>query len=76
MTARTYIQAADIPRPLLDTAARRVDGTQQLVAFIGCPITGTEVDDEIEFPFPRSPEIRDSLINWLCHWGLSFRVEM
>lgn len=77
MTAYAYVETADIPRPLIDTVARRDAGGDKLIAFIGCPLTGIEQDDgEIQFPFPRAPEIRDQLISWLCHWGLSFRVEM
>jgi hypothetical protein len=78
MSAHAYIQTSDIPRPLVDYAARRVDTDtrENLIAFIGCPLTGVENDDEIEFPFPRAPEIRDSLVAWLVHWGISFRVEL
>ncbi|WP_250451185.1 hypothetical protein [Caballeronia sp. ATUFL_M2_KS44] len=77
MTAYAYIETADVPRPLMDNAARRAADGDKLIAFIGCPLTGIQQDDgEIQFPFPRAPEIRDELISWLCHWGLSFRVEM
>jgi hypothetical protein len=78
MSAFTYIQITDIPRPLIDTAARRIDADTQanLVAFIGCPLVGVECDDEVEFPFPRVIEIRESLVSWLVHWGICFRVVM
>ncbi len=77
MSAYAYIETTDVPRPLIDNAARRVEEGGKLIAFIGCPLTGIEQDDgEIRFPFPRAPEIRDQLISWLCHWSLSFRVEM
>ncbi|MDR5825809.1 hypothetical protein [Caballeronia sp. LZ043] len=77
MSAFAYIEASDVPRPLMDNAARRTADGDKLIAFIGCPVTGIEQDDgEIQFPFPRRPEIHDPLISWLCHWGLSFRVEM
>jgi hypothetical protein len=77
MSAFAYIEASDVPRPLMDNAARRTVDGDRLIAFIGGPLTGIEQEDgEIQFPFPRAPDLRDSLINWLCHWGLSFRVEM
>jgi hypothetical protein len=77
MSAFAYIEAADVPRPLMDTAARRTVDGDKLIAFIGCALTGIEQDDgEIQFPCPRAQEIRDALIGWFWHWGLSFRVEM
>lgn len=78
MSAYCYIQITDIPRPLTDTAARRIDGDTRakLIAFIGCPLVGVETDEEVEFPFPRSVEIRESLVSWLVHWGICFRVVM
>ncbi|WP_250501957.1 hypothetical protein [Caballeronia sp. AZ7_KS35] len=76
MSAFAYIEASDVDRQLQDTAARRTEGSDRLVAFVGCPFTGIEQDDgEIQFPFPRSPDLRETLIAWLCHWGFSFRVE-
>uniref|UniRef100_UPI003F4F8618 hypothetical protein n=1 Tax=Caballeronia sp. LjRoot34 TaxID=3342325 RepID=UPI003F4F8618 len=76
MSAFACIQITDIPRPLIDTAARRIDGDTRakLIAFIGCPLVGVESDDEVEFPFPRSVEIREALVSWLVHWGICFRV--
>jgi hypothetical protein len=78
VSAYCYIQITDISRPLIDTAARRIDSDTQenLVAFIGCPLVGVERADEIEFPFPRAIEIRESLVSWLVHWGICFRVVM
>jgi hypothetical protein len=81
MSAFAYIEKFDVPRPLMDTAAHRQEGINSLIAFIGCPMTACIVMDddgrqEIQFPFPRSPDLRDQLVAWLCHWGLSFRVEM
>ncbi|WP_213762303.1 hypothetical protein [Caballeronia sp. dw_19] len=78
MSAFVYIQITDIPRPLTDTAARRIDGDTHaaLIAFIGCPLVGVESADEVEFPFPRAIEIRESLVSWLVHWGICFRVVM
>ncbi|MFM0326099.1 hypothetical protein [Caballeronia glebae] len=77
MTAFAYIKTSNIPRPLLDTAARRTEGSDRLIAFVGCPLTGVEQDDsEIRFPWPqRAWEIREAFVEWLCHWRLSFHVE-
>jgi hypothetical protein len=76
MSAFAYIEVSDIPRPLMDTAARRVQFGEKLIAFIGCPLTGVEQDDgEIQFPFPRSAELRAELRAWLDYWSLSHRVE-
>ncbi|WP_269501086.1 hypothetical protein [Burkholderia sp. IMCC1007] len=77
MSEITCIELSSIPAPLADSATRRADDVSgdRLVAFSGCPVVGREVDNgEIEFPFPRGVELRESLIDWMLYWGIPFRV--
>ncbi|MFM0135076.1 hypothetical protein [Caballeronia grimmiae] len=77
MSAYAYIDTNDVPRPLMDNAARRVADGEKLIAFIGCPLTGIEqADGEIQFPFPRAADLRAALRAWFDYWNLSHRVEM
>ena len=80
MSAHAYIQYADVPDELAASRCQHVDdATQaQMVAFDGCPLIGQleSVGEQlqIEFPFPRSAELRGVLVNWLMHHGISFTV--
>ncbi|MCW3644097.1 hypothetical protein K6Y74_12730 [Burkholderia cenocepacia] len=77
MSEIACIELSSVPPPLIDSAARRLDGASgdHLIAFSGCPMVGREVDGgEIEFSFPRTIEIRESLIDWMLYWGIPFRV--
>ena len=77
MSAFAYIEKSDLPHVVWVKAVQRVEGSDKLIAFDGCPLTGAEQDDgEIQFPWPRSSVLRGELVGWLFHWGLSFRVEM
>lgn len=77
MSEIACIELSSVPAPLIDSAARRLDGASgdRLIAFSGCPMVGREVNGgEIEFSFPRTIEIRESLIDWMLYWGIPFRV--
>ncbi|WP_321782352.1 hypothetical protein [Burkholderia pyrrocinia] len=77
MSAHLYITMTDVPdgarRGLIE---RRDDETgDTLVSYLQCPVTGRVVaSGEIEFPFPRSLEIRQWLEFWLEYWGIPWRV--
>lgn len=82
MSAHAYIQWADVPQPLIDSSKQRIDGETraQIVAFDGCPFCG-EISDvggalQVELPFPRIADLRDALIEWFMHHGISFTVVM
>lgn len=81
MSANAYIDWTDVPQQLAASSNQRVDETTQaeLVAFDGCPLVGSFHRAAggylgVEFPFPRSAELREQLIEWLLHWGISFTV--
>ncbi|MBB5444634.1 MULTISPECIES: phage portal protein [unclassified Paraburkholderia] len=83
MSAHAYIQYADVPQPLIDSSSQRVDSVTlaKLIAFDGCPLTGqievlSDNRIQIEFPFPRADELRNSLVAWLMHHGISFAAVM
>jgi hypothetical protein len=86
MSAHAYIQYADVPQSLIDSSCQHVDGItgMKVISLDGCPLVGQiEIsrDDEplklqIEFPFPRSIELRTALVDWLMHWGIHFTVVM
>jgi hypothetical protein len=82
MSAHAYIQWTDIPHRPISSSCQRVDDATgaKLIAFEGCPLTGKidQVGDrlQVEFPFPRNRVLRDELIGWLMHWGISFTVAM
>lgn len=82
MSAYAYIQYADIPEDLISSSRQRVDSVTgaKLISFEGCPLTGQieQCGDalEIEYPFLRAVEIRESLVSWLVNWGICFRVVM
>jgi hypothetical protein len=81
MSAHAYISYSDVPNSVIASSRQRVhDETKEmLIAFDDCPLTGVIHDDEggaqeIEFPFPRAPEIRNSLVGWFMKWSISFQV--
>ncbi|WP_250483287.1 hypothetical protein [Caballeronia sp. GaOx3] len=82
MSARAYISYSDVPSSVIAISQQRVseETLEELISFPDCPLTGQILTQggtiEIEFPFPRSPEIRNSLINWFMKWGISFEVAM
>lgn len=82
MSAHAYIQYADVPEPLLESARRTVDGDtgDALIQFDGYPYCGVLVDGsndlQIEFAWSRSPELRAALADWLTHHGIHFTVVM
>jgi len=82
MSAHAYIQYADVPQSLIDTSRQHIDGVTgaKVIAFEGCPFAGQIESDgdalEVEFPFPRNAELRDSFVAWLMNWGISFMVAM
>ncbi|WP_346275219.1 hypothetical protein [Burkholderia ambifaria] len=77
MSEFACIEWSSVPLPLRGIAVRRTETMtgKCLIAFTGCPVIGREIDnDEIEFPFPRGVELRESLIDWMLYWGIPFRV--
>ncbi|WP_296652836.1 phage portal protein [Paraburkholderia sp.] len=80
VSAHAYIQYADVPESLLETARRTVDGESSaaLIQFDGYPHSGEIVDGtgdlQIEFVWPRDPALRHALGDWLTHHGISFVV--
>ncbi|PVY34581.1 hypothetical protein C7413_107117 [Paraburkholderia silvatlantica] len=75
------IQWGDIPQALIDSSRQRIDEAQklQLIALDGCPFSGelTRLAGgrlQLDFPFPRNPALREQLIEWALHWGISFTV--
>lgn len=84
MSAYAYIQLSDIPDRLMSGSRQHIDPVTgaKLIAFNDCPIVG-QIEDtdkngvyEVEYPFPRSEVIRNSLVAWLMTWGICFRVVM
>jgi hypothetical protein len=83
MSAHAYIQYGDVPQALIGASSQRIDGATQakLISLPDCPLTGqidVLSDDriQIEFPFPRAPELRGALVDWFMHWGIHFTVVM
>lgn len=82
MSAHAYIQYADVPEPLLESARRTIDGVTgaALIQFDGYPHSGELVggpsDQQIEFAWPRNPELRHTLDDWFTHHGIHFTVVM
>ncbi|BDC37742.1 phage portal protein [Paraburkholderia terrae] len=81
MSAHAYIQWADVPHELISSSGQIIDSETQakLVAFDGCPFCGeiTENGDKalrVEYAFPRNHELRNSLVDWFIHHGISFVV--
>jgi hypothetical protein len=81
MSAHAYIQWADVPQQLIDTSRQQIDETThaQIVAFEGCPFSGQLTQGkslQVEYPFPRNPDLRHSLVDWLWYHGIHFTVVM
>ncbi|MEI5998250.1 hypothetical protein H3V53_13860 [Paraburkholderia bengalensis] len=78
MSAHAYVNLEDVPLRLRETSAQRVgdESGVTLVAFDGCPFVGhCELGaSQIEYPFPRAPELRGALVEWLLHWSINFYV--
>ena len=77
MSAHLYITLADVPDGVRKGMVERHDDASgdTLVSFLKCPVTGRKAEDgEIEFPFPRSLEIRQWLEFWLEYWGIPWCV--
>lgn len=79
MSAHAYINLEDVPLQLRETSVLLFDDAtgQTFVSFDACPLAGQcEADElrQIEYPFPRVPELRNALVEWLLHWGISFTV--
>ncbi|MBK3841736.1 hypothetical protein G3A42_27580 [Paraburkholderia aspalathi] len=57
---------------------------EQLIAFDGCPLVGaikaqetlTDFIRQVEYPFPRNPQIRSDLVSWFVDKGINFTVVM
>jgi hypothetical protein len=81
MSAHAYIQYADVPQPLIESSRQRVDGATKakLISIEGCPLSG-QIDVlsdnriQIEFPWPRAPELRHALGDWLVYHGIPYTV--
>ena len=81
MSAHAYIQYADLPQALIDSSSQRVDSATQakLISIDGCPLSG-QIDVlsdnriQVEFPWPRAPELRRALDDWLLYHGIPYTV--
>lgn len=83
MSAFAYINIEDVPADLRESSAQHPDEVTgaPLVAYDGCPLVGQIVPDgeggsNVEYPFPRVAQIRNDLVAWLFHHGISFTVAM
>ncbi|MEX3961043.1 phage portal protein [Paraburkholderia sp. EG286B] len=83
MSAYAYIQYSDVPEALTKSSSQHLDSAtkHKVIAFDGCPLCGhldvlADGRIQIEFPFPRSAELRTALVDWLMHWGIHFTVVM
>lgn len=82
MSAHAYIQYADVPESLIDSALRHRDAVTaaQLIAFDECPFSGeiseSERGAQIEYVWPRSLDLRHALGDWFTHHGIHFTVVM
>lgn len=81
MSAHAYIQWADVPQALISSSRQHVDDVTkaQIVSFDGCPLSGELTQGkslQVEYPFPRNPDLRHSLGDWFMHWGIPFTVVM
>ncbi|GAB7525340.1 phage portal protein [Paraburkholderia sp. 2C] len=81
MSAQAYIQWADVPKSLIESSRQHIDEPTkaQIVAFDGCPLCGeisqtSEKVLQVEYVFPRHRDLRDSLVDWFMHHGISFTV--
>lgn len=82
MSAHAYIQYADVPERLIESALRHHDSVTgaHLIAFDNCPFSGelteTERGTQIEYAWPHSLELRHALGDWFTHHGIHFTVVM
>lgn len=85
MSAHAYIQYADVPEQLLESALRHRDTVTgaYLIAFDDCPFSGeiTELlgssgGAQIEYAWPHSLDLRHALGDWFTHHGIHFTVVM
>lgn len=80
MSAHAYIQYADVPEALLESARRTVDGVTgaALIQFDGYPhcgeIVGGASGEQFEFTWPRDRDLRHTLADWLTTHGIHFTV--
>lgn len=81
MSAQAYIQWADVPQDLISRSGQIEDSATKakLVAFDGCPFCGEITENskkalQVEYAFPRNHELRNSLVDWFIHHGISFVV--
>jgi hypothetical protein len=80
MSAFAYINIEDVPADLRESSDMRIDDITEetLISFDGCPLVGqmgwSGITRQVEYPFPRNPQIRNDLVNWFVHWGIHFRV--
>jgi len=82
VSAHAYIQWADVPQQLMDTSRQHIESETEakIVAFDGCPFSGQLCDSpdglQVEYSFPRNPELRHSLVDWFWYHGIHFTVVM
>ena len=82
MSAHAYIQYADVPKGLLESARRTVDCESEaaLIQLDGYPHSGEIVDGsndvQIAFAWPHDIGLRHALGDWLTHHGINFTVVM
>ncbi|MEM5384155.1 phage portal protein [Paraburkholderia phymatum] len=80
MSAHAYIQYADVPELLMESARRTIDADTgaALIQFDGYQHCGEIVDGpddlQIEFAWPRNSDLRHALDDWFTHHGISFTV--
>jgi hypothetical protein len=81
MSAHAYIQYANVPHSLIDVEppARRRQRQAKLISIDGCPLVGqidvlSDKRIQIEFPWPRAPELRHALGDWLVYHGIPYTV--
>jgi len=83
VSAHAYIQWADVPQGLIGSSRQHVDDVtkEKLVSFDGCPFCGqisetSEKALQVEYPFPRNHDLRNSLVDWFMYHGIHFTVVM
>ncbi|MPW17894.1 phage portal protein [Paraburkholderia sp. CNPSo 3157] len=78
MSALAFINLEDVPLQLRETSVQRLDDNASitLIYFDGCPLVGQCEAGvaQIEYPFPRAPDLRNALVEWLLHWSINFYV--
>jgi hypothetical protein len=81
MSAHAYIQYADVPERMIESALRHRDTVTgaQLIAFDNCPLSGeisqtSDGNTQIEYAWPNSLNFRHALGDWFTHHGIAFVV--